>query len=145
MEENEAFISKKTVLKSSGAIVAGAAVAGFIWGKPGFDPEFFSIALLVLGFAADIMIRSKIIATFCSKFPEWEKECMDLKGGRKLKFHLSAPQETKLWAYIQRDEQAEQMEREYVFFSKISLAWRTIPTVIIILVIFFIGIVAIFK
>lgn len=137
MEEKEIFISKKIASKSTATIVAGAAVVGIIWGKPGFDPEFFSIALLVLGFAADIMIRSKMIAAFCSRFPEWEKECVDLKGGRKLKFHLSAPQETKLWAYIQRDEQAEQMEREYVFFSKISLAWRTIPTVIIILIILF--------
>ena len=137
MEEKEIFISKKIASKSTATIVAGAAVVGIIWGNPGFDPEFFSIALLVLGFAADIMIISKMIATFCSKFPEWEKECVDLKGGTKLKFHLSAPQETKLWAYIQRDEQAEQMEREYVFFSKISLAWRTIPTVIIILIILF--------
>ena len=81
------------------------------------------------------MIRSKMIAAFCSRFPEWEKECVDLKGGRKLRFHLSTPQEAKLWEYIQRDEQAEQIERESRFFDKISLAWRAAPAVILLIII----------
>ena len=133
MKNKMGFIDKRTVLKMSIAMAAVAVVAAFMCGKEGFDEGVFAILLLILGFIGDFIIRSEMIAVFCNRFPEWKTECENMSG-RKMKLRLSAPQEAKLLEYMDKDECGEQLKKEYRFYENVSMMWRGIPAIVIMVV-----------
>lgn len=128
MNENELLIGKRSVLKTTFIVFAGALALGLFTGKDGFNEILFAIAFLVLGIANVGTINTQVIISLRERFPEWSDKCFDVNDAMKM--YLSSSQKAALKEYMENDEQAEQLKQEYAFSKKISVVLLVVSILI---------------
>lgn len=127
MAENEILFGKRSVLKTTFIVFAGALALGLFTGKDGFNEMLFAIAFFALGVANVATLSMQVIISLRERYPEWENECFG-EGG--LNMYLTSAQKAALTKYMEQDEQAEQIKKEYAFANKISIVLLAVAVIV---------------